>query len=54
MDLDAEGRLIGVEMLGPGSLQVVFQKVIPKYHAAGLKQLENRRRIIEEVLSGAV
>ena len=51
VDLDEEGKLIGVELLGPGSLEVVFRKVIPEYKAKILRQLEPKRRLLEEILS---
>ena len=51
VDLDALGNLIGVELLGPGSLQVVLDKVVTQFGAPALRQLESKRRVLEELLS---
>ncbi|MCY3020633.1 MAG: DUF2283 domain-containing protein [Planctomycetota bacterium] len=49
VDLDAEGKLIGVELLGPASLNIVLTTVVKKYHARELRQLERSRDVIERV-----
>ncbi len=49
-DLDTNGKLIGVELLGPGSLEVVFKKVMRRFKAPQLRQLHHRERMIKELL----
>ena len=51
VDLDSVGNLIGVELLGPGSLKIVLEKVVAQFRAPALKQLESKRRVIEELLA---
>ncbi|MGD0089538.1 MAG: DUF2283 domain-containing protein [Planctomycetota bacterium] len=53
VDLDAEGNVIGVEMLGPGSLEVVLNIVVPRYHLDELKELSARKKIFEDVFQPA-
>lgn len=53
VDLDAEGKVIGVEMLGPGSLEVVLNIVVPRYHVNELKELAARRKLFDDVFQPA-
>lgn len=52
LDFDAGNRLIGVSMLDPGALNVVFKQVVPKYRGARvLNGLKSRREIIEKAFA---
>lgn len=53
VDFDAEGRVIGVELLGPGRLDLVVKQLIPKYHIPALRQVLARQEAIEEQLAGS-
>jgi uncharacterized protein YuzE len=53
VDLDAEGNVIGVELLGPGSLEIVLNTVVPRYQVNELKELENQRKLLQAVFEPA-
>lgn len=50
IDFDSEGKPIGIELLGPGKLDIVINKIAPRYHIPALKQVLQKRRAIEELL----
>ena len=49
IDLDADGHVIGVEMLGPGSLDVVLNTVVPQYHLEQLEQLSQHKKMFDDL-----
>jgi len=53
LDLDERGDVTGIELLGPQDLEAVLRKVIPEDCAEILKQLDSKRRILQEILSSA-
>lgn len=53
LDFNEKGDVTGIELLGPQDLDAVLGKVIPEDCAEILKQLESKRRILEEILSSA-
>ncbi len=50
VDFDANGKPIGIELLGPGKLDIVVKKVAAQYRIPGLKQILQKREEIEELL----
>lgn len=53
VDLDADDNVIGIEMLGPGSLDIVLKTVVPRYHLKQLEQLKQRKKMFEDVFQPA-
>jgi uncharacterized protein YuzE len=53
LDFDEKGEVTGIELLGLQNLEAVLRQVIPEDCAEILKQLDSRRRILEEILSSA-
>lgn len=54
VNLDSQGRLVAVELLGPADLDYVMTEVAVRFNVPELAQLEARRHVLEEVLSSTV
>lgn len=54
LDFDSDRRLIGVSMLEPAALNLVFKQVVSKYPGArALNYLKSKREIIEKAFAAA-
>lgn len=50
LDFDANGKPIGIELIGPGKLDILVKKIAGRYGIPGLKQVLQKREQIEELL----
>lgn len=54
LDFDAGNKLIGVSMLEPGALNLLFKEIVAKYPGArALNRLKSKREILEKAFADA-
>lgn len=51
VDLDQDGEVIGVELLGPHELETALAQALPERHEQVLTLLRPKKKILEEILA---
>lgn len=51
VDVDESGHPLGIEVLAPGAIDVIFDAVVPRYGLHELEPLERKLRILEPLLA---
>ena len=51
VDLDEDGEVIGVELLGPHELESALEQALPGRHEQVLSLLRPKKKILEEILA---
>jgi uncharacterized protein YuzE len=52
IDLDTRGRLLGIELLNPGTLEVQLRKIRNRFHIPDNKHLRSELQKARELISG--